>query len=125
MAEYFRLPRDTMTDALAKAGKEDFHRERSRFLDAFAGLEEVLLRLPSALKDKQLTDEIKSLRSVRNDLVHSQLRFVQLEGQLQAVAVNAQNSTDFARQGRLLRIDDFKMLSAQILKAQKNLQTAA
>jgi hypothetical protein len=122
MAEYFRLPRDTMTDALAKAGKEDFHRERSRFLDAFAGLEE---RLPSTIKDKQLTDEIKSLRSVRNDLVHSQLRFVQLEGQLQAVAVNAQNSTDFARQGRLLRIDDFKMLSAQLLKAQKNLQTAA
>ena len=121
----FPATRETMTDVLAKAGKDDFHRERSRFLDAFAGLEEVLLRLPSAVKDKQLSDEIKSLRSVRNDLVHSQLRFVQLEGQLQAVAVNAQNSTDFARQGRLLRIDDFKELSVQILKAQKSLQAAA
>ena len=114
-----------MPDVTVKAGKDDFHRERSRFLDAFAGLEEVMLHLPVAVKDKQLAEEIKALRMVRNDIVLSQLRFVNLEGQLQAVAVNAQNSANPARQGRLLRIDDFKELSAQILKAQKSLQAAA
>jgi hypothetical protein len=114
-----------VSDTPAKAAKDDFHRERSHFLDAFAALEETLLHVPGAIDDQRLADEIKSLRQVRNDLVHSQLRFVQLEGQLQAVAVNAQDSAKLARQGRLIRFDDLKSLSAQVRKAQQSAQAAA
>ena len=109
-----------MADAQPKAVKDDFHRERSRFLDAFAGLEETLQLLPSALRDKQVDEAIKALRSIRNDVVHSQLRFVVMEGQLHAFAINTQEFGKVARQARLLRIQDFKQLSEQILKAQKN-----
>lgn len=114
-----------MPDAASKIGKDDFHRERSRFIDTFAGLEEVLLRLPKASMDKELAEELKALRAIRNDLVHSQLRFVQLDGQLQAIALNVQDSAAAARQGRLLRIEDFPLLARQVKEARLKLETAA
>ncbi len=114
-----------MSDAPAPSPKDDFHRERSRFIDAFAGLEEALLRLPKASVDKALTDELKALRAIRNDLVHSRLRFVQFEGQLQAIVLNVQESTSVARQGRLLRMADFPLLSDQIKTATQKIASAA
>lgn len=103
-----------MNDGQEKAGKDDFHRERSRFLDAFASLEEVLLGSPANLKDEALLKQLKALRLVRNDLVHSQLRFVQLEGQLQAIAINAQDAAAVAKPGRVVKIADFRALCTQI-----------
>jgi hypothetical protein len=114
-----------MTNAALPITKDDFHRERSRFIDAFAGLEEALLRIPKATIDKVLADELKALRAIRNDLVHSQLRFVQLEGQLQAIALNVQDSTNVARQGRLLRMEDFPLLAEQVNDARQKVATAA
>lgn len=113
-----------MTDAITNARKDDFHRERSRFLDAFAGLEEAILRSGMA-KDAKLKDALKALRAVRNDLVHSQFRFVQLEGQLHAVAVNSQEVCEVARQGRLLKIGDFELLQTEICKAKREIEVAA
>jgi hypothetical protein len=107
-----------------QAGKDDFHRERSRFLDAFAALEEALSRAPNGTKDKQLAEVIKSLKTIRNDLVHSQLRFVQLEGQLHAVCINVQASDTVARPCRLVRIDDFSKIAAQINTAKQKLDAA-
>lgn len=103
-----------MAEPKSTATKDDFHRERSRFIDAFAGLEEVLMRLPKAPTDKHLADQLKTLRAIRNDLVHSQLRFIPLEGQLQALALNVQDSGDVARHGRLLKLDDFTVLISRI-----------
>lgn len=114
-----------MTDAPSRTAKDDFHRERSRFIDAFAGLEEAMLRVPKSKLDKPLTDQLTALRAIRNDLVHSQLRFVQLEGQLQAFALNVQDAADVARQGRLLKIDDFPQLAARIEDLRRKLETAA
>jgi hypothetical protein len=110
-----------MSDSQDKAGKDDFHRERSRFLDAFASLEEVLLGSPANLKDESLAKQIKALRLVRNDLVHSQLRFVQLEGQLQAIAINAQDAATIAKLGRVVRIGDFRALCSQISEVKRSL----
>jgi hypothetical protein len=108
----------------SNSAKDNFHCERSRFLDAFAGLEEALARLPNAARDKRLADELKILRSIRNDLVHSQLRFVQLEGQLQALACNVQEISSVARQGRMFRLDDFNVLSAQINATRQKVESA-
>ncbi len=70
--------------------------------------------------DEKLKGQLATLRAIRNDLVHSHFRFVQLDGQLQAIAVNAQNSQDIARNGRLLRITDFKTLNSQIGQVTKS-----
>ena len=110
-----------MNDGQDKACKDDFHRERSRFLDAFASLEEVLLGLPVNRQDEVLLKQLKALRLVRNDLVHSQLRFVQLEGQLQAIAINAQDAAAVAKPGRLVKIGDFRALCAQIADVKRGL----
>lgn len=114
-----------MSNAASPNTKDDFHRERSRFIDAFAGLEEALLRIPKASLDKLLADELKALRSIRNDLVHSQLRFIVLEGQLQAIALNVQDSTSVARQGRLLRMEDFPLLAEQVKVARQKVAKVA
>jgi hypothetical protein len=103
-----------MSETPTKLAKDDFHRERSKFLDAFAGLEEALLRSPAASSDADLSKQLKALRSIRNDLVHSQLRFVQLDGQLQAVAINAEQATSVAKPGRVLNLGDFSTLRAQV-----------
>ena len=109
----------------ALSTKDDFHRERSRFIDAFAGLEEVLQHVPKTGMAKQLVDEIKALRSIRNDLVHSQLRFVQIDGQLQAIALNVQETMAVARQARLVKFEDFSALASQIESAKRKVSTAA
>jgi hypothetical protein len=113
-----------MSKTPSRTAKDDFHRERSRLLDCFAGLEETFVRFPKATKDKLLADELKNLRSIRNDLVHSQLRFVQLEGQLHAVAINVQDSTNVARQARLLKLGDFEVLAVQVNEARRKIETA-
>ncbi|MFM6832251.1 MAG: hypothetical protein ACKOVA_18200 [Novosphingobium sp.] len=105
--------------------KDDFHRERSRFLDAFASLEELLLRLPKATKDKALEEELKKLRAIRNDLVHSQFRFVQFDGRLHALTVNAMACRDVARAARLLKLDDFGELARLIDKTKQGFEKAA
>ncbi|GAA4769242.1 hypothetical protein [Novosphingobium ginsenosidimutans] len=114
-----------MTSVENKATKDAFHTERSRFLDAFAALEEALGRSATLSKTDALAKEITALRAIRNDLVHSQLRFVQLEGQLQALAVNAQNVDASARPARILRIADFKLLSCEIEQVRKKVSGAA
>jgi len=103
-----------MADTKPSPSKDDFHRERSRFLDAFAELEEALLANPGAAKDKQMSNQLQELKAVRNDLVHSHLRFVQLEGELQAVAVNAQQANQPARSARILLLSDFAKLKGKI-----------
>ena len=105
--------------------KDDFHRERSHFLDAFASLEELLLRLPKASHDKLLAEELKDLRAIRNDLVHSQSRFVQVDGQLNALFVNALFHDNAARQARLVKFSDFETLSVRIQKTRSGLGQAA
>ena len=112
---------DPMNDGQDKACKDDFHRERSRCLDAFASLEEVLLGLPVNRQDEVLLKQLKALRLDRNDLVHSQLRVVQLEGQLQAIAINAQDAAAVAKPGRLVKIGDFRALCAQIADVKRGL----
>lgn len=114
-----------MTGTSPTITTDDFHRERSRFIDVFAGLEEAILRLPKASVDKALADELKALRAIRNDLVHSQLRFVQLEGQLHAIALNVQESGSVARQGRLLKMTDFPQLASQISEFTRKVASAA
>lgn len=103
-----------MPDEKTAATKDDFHLERSRFLDAFAALEEALLANPAAAKAEPLADQLKDLRMVRNDLVHAQLRFVQLDGELQAIVINAQNLSRPARPARILFLKDFKALKSKI-----------
>jgi hypothetical protein len=114
-----------MADSKPTATKDDFHRERSRFIDAFARLEEALFRMPKAAADKQLSEQLKVLRSIRNDLVHSQMRFIALEGQLHALALNVQDMTDVARQGRLLRLEDFFVLANKIEEARRKVSANA
>ncbi len=94
--------------------KDDFHLERSRFLDAFAGLEEAIAVKPLPSQEKQLADLLKALKSVRNDLVHSHLRFAQIDGKLHAIAINTQESGRPARAARVVAIEDFKDLSSKI-----------
>jgi hypothetical protein len=103
-----------------KPGKDDFHRERSRFLDAFASLEEAMVDSLQATNDEKLAERLKGLRQIRNDLVHSQLRFVQLEGQLQAIAINAQDISSVARPARLLKLEDFRNLCCKIGKVRRS-----
>ena len=110
-----------MSDAQDKAGKDDFHKERSRFLDAFATLEEALQKSPTAQKDQELSKQIKALQQVRNDLVHSQLRFAQIDGKLHAIAINTKEVLAVAKQGRLFKIDDFEELRSKIGQARKKL----
>lgn len=114
-----------MPDEPLKITKDDFHRERGRFIDAFAGLEEAILPVPKASIDKQLAEEIKILRAIRNDLVHSQFRFVQLEGRLQVIAANVQDKPTAARQVRLLKIEDFPVLTTQISEARRKSEAVA
>lgn len=106
-----------MADKTTVATKDDFHLERSHFLDAFAALEEALLANPAAAKAEPLADQLKDLRSVRNDLVHAQLRFVQMDGELQAIVINAQNLSRPARPARILFLKDFKALKTKISQA--------
>lgn len=114
-----------MPTATQPASKDDFHRERSRFIDAFAGLEESLLRVPKTSLEKALADELKALRAIRNDLVHSQLRFVQLDGQLQAISINVQELAGVARQGRVLKMSDFPQLAGKINDFRKKIAPTA
>ena len=99
--------------------KDDFHLERSRFLDAFADLEEVMAVKPLPPQDKQLAELLKALKSVRNDLVHSHLRFGPLDGKLHAIAINTQQSGKTARAARVVAIEDFKDLSSKIGQLKK------
>lgn len=108
-----------MTSAKPSCTKDDFHRERSKFLDAFAALEEAMIGHSPNLTDKRLAELLKSLRAIRNDLVHSQLRVVPIEGKLHAVLLNPQNCGAIARQGRVVALDDFKALCSQLGQVRK------
>lgn len=110
-----------MTDAAAPCNKDDFHRERSRFLDAFAILEETMVGKTLPATDKKAADLFKALKVVRNDLVHSQLRFAQIDGKLHAIAINSQESGKPARASRVIALDDFKSLKSEIGKVRKAL----
>lgn len=110
-----------MSHAGERCTKDDFHRERSRFLDAFAGLEEALLAVPDAPQDKRVLEQLKSLRQVRNDLVHSQLRFTQFDGKLHAIVINAQDSAKTAKPCRIVTLDDFKALASEIGHVKRSL----
>ena len=101
-----------------KPTKNDYHVERSRFLDAFALLEETLNRMPAPATD-ELLKEIRALRLIRNDLVHSQLKFVSLEGQLQAIVINSKEADSPARAARLLKLADFQPLLSQLDRLKK------
>lgn len=103
-----------MTTPPQPCSKDDFHRERSRFLDAFAGLEEALHGKPISGADKLTADLLKSLRAIRNDLVHSQLRFTALDGKLHAIVINTGDVGKVARPSRVVALDDFKILASQI-----------
>ena len=94
--------------------KDDFHRERSRFLDAFAALEEAMMGKPAVPADKRAAEQLKSLRAIRNDLVHSQLRVLVVDGALHAVLINPQSGTRVARPARVVALDDLKTLGSQI-----------
>jgi hypothetical protein len=107
-----------------KITKDAFHIERSHFLDGFAALEETLQRLGSSVSDDRLLKEIKALRLIRNDVVHAQLRFVQLEGQLQAIAINSQNAFDRARPARVLKVEDIKSLTGELARLKKDVEAA-
>lgn len=107
-----------------KISKDDFHIERSRFLDAFAALEEALTRLNGTLADDRILKEIKGLRLIRNDLVHAQLRLVQMEGELQAFVINSHVAAIHARQARLLKMHDFDWLAAELRRLTKNIEAA-
>ncbi len=71
--------------------------------------------------DKRVTDLLKSLREIRNDLVHSQLRFATLDGELKAVVINAQLLGKIAKPARIFALKDFQVLSARIGQVKKNL----
>lgn len=111
-----------MTIELPKPTKDDFHLQRSRLPDAFAALEEALLS-PAHI-DEVLAKEIKALRAIRNDLVHAQLKFVQLEGELQCIVVNSQNAATPARWARLVKIEDLKTVSGELCRIRRNLTVA-
>lgn len=108
-----------MSGATKTCTKDDFHRERSRFLDAFAALEEVMMGKPPVPSDKHHADLLKSLRAIRNDLVHSQLRFSPIDGKLHAIVINPQSGANVARPSRVVALDDFKVLSSQIGQVRK------
>mgnify|MGYP000291770336 CR=1 FL=1 len=110
-----------MTTSPQPCSKDDFHRERSRFLDAFAGLEEALHSKPISGADKSTAELLKTLRAIRNDLVHSQMRFTPLDGKLHAVVINTENVGKVARQSRVVALDDFKVLGSQIGQVKKAL----
>ena len=103
-----------MAETQTIATKDDFHRERSRFLDGYAELEAALSTNPSATKDKGLLKQLAELKAIRNDLVHSQLKFVQLEGELQAVVVNTEHVGQPARSARILLLSDFTRLKGKL-----------
>jgi hypothetical protein len=108
-----------MTTASSSCGKDDFHRERSRFLDAFAELEAAVASKPIPLSD-HLADLLKSLRAIRNDLVHSKLRFLVIDGTLQALVINPQGTAKVTRTARVVALDDFKALKSQIGQVRKH-----
>jgi hypothetical protein len=108
----------------SQSGKDDLHRERSRFLDAFAGLEETLNQIPEALSDDQLLKEVKELRLIRNDLVHSQLKFAAIGGALHAIAINSQHAGKLAPPARLIQLKDFQALQAGLNCIQKKIKSA-
>jgi len=103
-----------MTSTSPNCCKDDFHRERSRFLDAFAEIEEAMYGKPITGANKSTADLLKTLRAIRNDLVHSQLRFSQLEGKLEAIVINTGDAGKGARPSRVVALDDFKVLCRQI-----------
>ena len=109
-----------MTDPISRKtpSKDDFHKERSRFLDAFAALEEAIA---NHSPDQTLSKELKALQMVRNDLVHARLRFANVDGQLHAIVVNVRDEAGPARPARLVKLDDFKQLSADLSSMKQRL----
>ena len=103
-----------MSAVPTKKSKDDFHRERSRFLDAFAALEEALADRSLPPEDSQTANLLKALRGIRNDLVHSQLRFANIDGELQAVVINVQDMKKAARPSRLGAFGDFQKVGSQL-----------
>ena len=74
---------------------------------------------PLPPQEKQLAELLKLLKSIRNDLVHSHLRFAPIDGKLHAIAINTQESGKAARAARVVAIEDFKDLSSKIGKLRK------
>lgn len=75
----------------------------------------------AAPAEKRITDLLKSLREIRNDLVHSQLRFAAIDGELKAIAINVQHSGKIARPARVFALTDFNGLSARIGEVKRHL----
>ncbi len=75
----------------------------------------------SAPTDKRVTDLLKSLREIRNDLVHSQFRFAAIDGELKAIVINVQDVAKIAKPARIFALRDFNGLSARIGEVKKNL----
>ena len=113
-----------MTTPRPAINKDAFHLERSRFLDAFAALEEAMSRIQANQTDGELGKQIKALRLIRNDIVHTQLKFVQLDGQLHVLAVNSQHATDRARAARLIKLNDLQSLSSELNQLTRDLEAA-
>jgi hypothetical protein len=115
-----------MTDKTPRktAPKDAFRLERSNFLDAFAALEENLHRSDTALVDERLLNELLALRRIRNDVVHSTLKFIQFDGELHAIVINAQDAHARARPARLLKSNDLTKLAEQLKRLNKAVASA-
>ena len=75
---------------------------------------------PPVPAEKRVADLHMSLRAIRNDLVHSQLRFAPLDGKLHAIVINAQDMNKAARASRVLALEDFKKLASQIAEIKRS-----
>jgi hypothetical protein len=90
--------------------KQHFESARSQLLDAFAGLEVAIKRTSP---DAESNAEIKKVRSIRNDLVHSQLKM--LPGNpASAIYRNSAFATDEAPLARMMTLDQHKELMTRL-----------
>lgn len=71
--------------------------------------------------EKAIAELLKALKSIRNDLVHSQLRFAPVDGKLHAIVINAQDAAKTARPGRVVALEDFKVLNSQIAEVRRSI----
>ena len=74
--------------------------------------------------DCDLATRIKELRSIRNDIVHTQLKFVQIGGELQALALNSQQAAELAPVARLLKLEHLATLRSELSSLKTRLDAA-
>lgn len=95
---------------LQQNSKHHFEAARSQLLDAFASLEvEISRKTP----DSGSNAEIKQVRSIRNDIVHSQLKMLPGNPAC-AIYLNSASVSDDAPLARMMTLDQHKGLIVRL-----------